>query len=167
MSLSDKKDYIKGQIDGIQYCVDKLNNTPFVYQSVSGIFIKSASVYRCIEKVEYNLALIKKLQKKNNVQKVSLLKSRNLQVDTIVRTKHNIHNYPARDGYNWKYIYYKLCDGMFEVTQQDESIMKFDGVHFVCQGSDFWVDMFGVIFGLEILDREYEIVDKLPNNLKQ
>ena len=89
-----------------------------------------------------------------------------MEIGTLIRTKHNIHNYPERDGYRWKYIYFKLCDGKFEINHQYDGLLgKFEGKHFVCQGSDYWVKMFGGIFGLELLEEQFEIVNELPDNL--
>lgn len=89
-----------------------------------------------------------------------------IEIGTIIRTKHNVHNYPERDGYLWKYRYFKLSDGIFEVTDTDGFTSKFDGKHFICEGSDYWVNLKGVVFGLELLEGEYEIVNELPNDLK-
>lgn len=89
-----------------------------------------------------------------------------IEVGTIIRTKHNTHNYPERDGDRWNYKYFKLCDGPFEITSIDWENRKFEGKHFICEGSDYWVTLKGEVFGLELLEGEYEIVNELPNDLK-
>lgn len=89
-----------------------------------------------------------------------------MEIGTIIRTKHNINNYPERDGDKWRYIYFQLCDGKFDVIHQHDGLIgKFEGKHFICRGSDYWVKMVGGVYGLELLENEFEIVNKLPINL--
>lgn len=89
-----------------------------------------------------------------------------MEVGTIIRTKHNVHNYPEKDGDKWQYIYYKLSEGEFEVNHPHDGLMgKFNGKHFVCLGSDYWVNMSGEVCGLELLDGEYEIINNVPVGL--
>lgn len=83
-----------------------------------------------------------------------------MEIGTIIRIKYNINNYPEKDGYNWKYIDYELRDGKFELCERDgELIGKFDGKHFVVVKSEYYEGMVGSIYGLEILDKEYEIIN--------
>jgi len=89
-----------------------------------------------------------------------------MEIGTLIRTKHNIHNYPEIHGDRWGYIYYKLCDGYFEVNHHHDGLIgKFEGKHFVCQGSDYWHKTKGDIRGLEILQGYYEIIQQLPTDL--
>lgn len=89
-----------------------------------------------------------------------------MDIGTIVRTKHNVHNYPERDGNRWQYIYYQLYDGDFEISNDHDGLIgKFNGKHFICKGSDYWVNMSGQVIGLELLDGEFDIVETLPVGL--
>ncbi len=89
-----------------------------------------------------------------------------LEIGTIIRTKHQINNYPKRDGERFVYNYYKLFKGEFTISDGYGCEYKFNGFHFRCQGSDYWHYNYGTIAGLELLDKEYEIVEELPNDLK-
>jgi hypothetical protein len=88
-----------------------------------------------------------------------------MKIGDIIRTKRNINNYPKRDGYNWKYIYYQFCDGCFDIEDDDGYIMKFMGKHFLCLGTDFWVNMSGEVCGFELLDEDFEMVETIPSDL--
>jgi len=83
-------------------------------------------------------------------------------VGTVIRTKHNTHGYPERDGYQWNYIYYEFRDGDFIINKEHGGEYKFNGQHFYCLGSDYWVDMKGSINGMELLDEPFEIVTVIP-----
>jgi hypothetical protein len=87
-----------------------------------------------------------------------------MEIGTIIRIRQNVHNYPEKDGNKYQYIYYQLVDGDFEVINNDIAY-KFNGRHFVCMGSDFFINMFGQIAGLELLDNEFEVIDTLPKGL--
>jgi len=102
-----------------------------------------------------------------NIHGLLQQRKRNLKMKTgtIIRLKMNINNYPERDGYNWKYIYYKFCNGCFEIQDGDGGLMKFIGKHFFCLGTDYFVGLYGVVCGLELLEEDFEIVKKIPNKL--
>jgi hypothetical protein len=83
-----------------------------------------------------------------------------MEIGKFIRIKHNIN------GSDYKYSYYKLCEGYFEITHQNDGLIgKFEGKYFLCQGSDYFVNMFGKIFGLELLEGQFEVINDLPNNL--
>ena len=90
-----------------------------------------------------------------------------MKIGTIIRTKHNTHNYPERDGDRWNYIYYTLTKGPFTIwVERADYYGEFEGKYFLCNGSDYWYYLNGTIRGLDILKEEFEIITELPNNLK-
>ena len=89
-----------------------------------------------------------------------------MKVGTIIRDRHNLKNYPERDGIHWSYSYYILCDGDFEVWGYKEYIARFKGLHFICQGSDYFHNTIGSISGLDLLEEWYEVVEEIPKDLK-
>jgi hypothetical protein len=89
-----------------------------------------------------------------------------MKAGTIIKQIHQVHNYPERDGEKLEYTYFELRNGKFRVLNPSEDYMTFKGLHFVCLGSTYFVDIKGIITGFEILAGEHEIVTEAPNDLK-
>ena len=89
-----------------------------------------------------------------------------MDIGTIIKIKFNINNYPQKDGVNWQYTYFKLCNGKFAVYNPPDGLIgEFEGKHFICQGSTFYHNLKGMVYGLELLNKDFEIVKEIPKNI--
>jgi hypothetical protein len=87
-----------------------------------------------------------------------------MKVGTIIRTKSNVSN-PDKDGYRYVYAYFIFKDCDFSIYESGGLLGRFEGKHFICEGSDYFHGFKGGVYGLELLDKEYEVVKELPIGL--